>query len=92
MATKKATTPAKSSTKATTEKAAAKPAVKRTAAPKKLAETSAAKKIVSKVKDIEEIIRKKAEEIYHARVKAGKPGTADSDWNEAEKAVKAKKK
>jgi hypothetical protein len=97
MATKKATTTAKSTTKKTAApKAAAtkaaKPAVKKAAAPKKPAETSAAKKIVSKVKDIEEKIRKKAEEIYHARIKAGKPGTAESDWHEAEKAVKGGKK
>lgn len=92
MATKKATTPAK---KVATPKAAAtkatKPAVKKTAAPKSAA-PSAAKKVVSKVKDIEELIRRRAEEIYHERIAKGLHGSDKTDWAQAEKEVKAKKK
>jgi hypothetical protein len=36
-----------------------------------------------------EAIRKKAEEIYHARVARGEHGTADTDWHQAEKLVKS---
>lgn len=96
MATKKATP----STKSTTKKAAApkaasskatKPATKKAAAPTSAA-TSAAKKVVSKVKDIESLIRRRAEEIYHERIAKGEHGTADGDWMKAEKELKAKKK
>ncbi len=103
MAIKKATTPAK---KAATPKAVAtkatKPAVKKiiapkaaapkAAAPKAAAPKTAAKKVVSKVKDIEEAIRRKATEIYNARIAKGEHGTPESDWLKAEKEVKASKK
>lgn len=82
MATKKATTPAKGATKKTTEKAAAKPAVKKVAA----------KTATSKTTITVEAIRRRAEEIFHARQASGKPGTPDSDWLQAEKELKAKKK
>lgn len=35
-----------------------------------------------------EVIRKKAEEIYHARVARGEHGTAESDWHHAERLLK----
>lgn len=40
----------------------------------------------------EELIRKKAQEIYHERVKKGIHGTPEEDWHKAEKLLKAKKK
>jgi hypothetical protein len=36
----------------------------------------------------EEQIRKKAEEIYHQRIKRGEHGTAVDDWKKAEKLLK----
>lgn len=95
MATKKAATPAKTTTKkAAAPKAAAtkatKPAVKAETVKAKV--KSAEKKVVSKVQNIEELIRRRAEEIYHARVAKGEHGTPESDWIKAEKEVKASKK
>jgi len=62
------------------------------AKPKKAA--PAAKKAVTKkatstksVPDTE-LIRKKAQEIYHARIARGEHGTADGDWHLAEKLIK----
>ncbi|HSO85008.1 MAG TPA: hypothetical protein VLQ91_00550 [Draconibacterium sp.] len=80
MATKKVTpAAAKETVKKTTEKPAAAKTVKTT-------KTSAAKPAIT-----EEDIRKKAEEIYNARVASGEPGNHESDWLAAEKALKAKK-
>ena len=75
MATKKVTPAAAK----TTEKPAAAKTVKTT-------KTTTAKPAIT-----EEDIRKKAEEIYNARVAAGEPGNHESDWLNAEKALKAKK-
>lgn len=44
---------------------------------------SAANKVVSI-----ETIRKKAEEIYHARIARGEHGTAEGDWHHAEHLLK----
>ena len=77
MATKKVTPAAE---KTTVKKAAEKPA-----AAAKTTKTTKAKPIT------EEDIRKKAEEIYNARVASGEPGNHESDWLAAEKALKAKK-
>ncbi len=78
MATKKVT-PAAAKTTATkaTEKKA--PAAKAT-------KTTKAKPAIT-----EEDIRKKAEEIYNARIASGAAGTPESDWHNAEKALKGKK-
>lgn len=67
-------------------------------APKASKATPAAKATVvkkaSSVKKVDDIeaIRKKAEEIYHARVARGEHGNAESDWHQAEKLIKAGKK
>ncbi|MCB9013322.1 MAG: hypothetical protein H6539_04710 [Bacteroidales bacterium] len=53
--------------------AAKKPAAKKTSAVKKVADIEA--------------IRRKAEEIYHARVARGEHGTAEGDWHAAEKII-----
>ena len=45
--------------------------------------TTTAKKVVDN-----DAIRKKAEEIYHARVARGEHGSAESDWHLAEKLLK----
>lgn len=45
--------------------------------------SSAAKKAIDN-----EAIRKKAEEIYHARVARGEHGSAEGDWHLAEKLLK----
>jgi hypothetical protein len=92
--TKKTATPAKTATKkAASPKAAAvkttKPAVKKTV---KAKASSAKKTVVSKVKDIDVAIRRKATEIYNARIAKGEHGTLENDWLKAEKEVKAKKK
>lgn len=79
MATKKVTPAAeKTTTKKVAEKKA--PAAKTT-------KTTKAKPAVT-----EEDIRKKAEEIYNARVASGEEGNHESDWLNAEKALKAGKK
>jgi hypothetical protein len=46
--------------------------------------TSAVKKGVDM-----EAIRKKAEEVYHARIARGEHGTAEGDWHHAEQLLKA---
>lgn len=78
MATKKVTPAA---AKATTKKAA----------PKKAA---AKKSPAAKAKPAitNEEIEKKAQEIYEARMASGEPGTQESDWLNAEKALKVSKK
>ena len=78
MATKKVTPAAAT---ATTKKAA----------PKKAA---AKKSPAAKAKPAitNEDIQKKAEEIYHARMASGEPGNEQSDWLNAEKALKSSKK
>ncbi len=78
MATKKVTPAAE---KTTVKKAAEKPA-----AAAKTTKTTKAKPAIS-----EEDIRKKAEEIYNARLASGEEGTPESDWLNAEKALKGKK-
>ena len=85
MATKKVT-PAAAKTKATTtaKKVAKKPAA--TAKTTKTTKTTKAKPAIT-----EADIRKKAEEIYNARVASGEAGSPESDWINAEKALKAKK-
>lgn len=77
MATKKVTPAAE---KTTVKKAAEKPA-----AAAKTTKTTKAKPIT------EEDIRKKAEEIYNARLVSGETGNHESDWLNAEKALKGKK-
>jgi hypothetical protein len=42
----------------------------------------------SKSTPTEDQIRKKAEEIYHQRIKRGEHGTAVDDWKKAEKLLK----
>ena len=79
MATKKVTpAAAKTTAKKATEKKA--PAAK-------TAKTTKAKPAIT-----EDDIRKKAEEIYNARVASGEAGNHESDWLNAEKALKAGKK
>ncbi len=79
MATKKVTpAAAKTTTKKVAEKKA--PVAKAT-------KTTKAKPAIT-----EDDIRKKAEEIYNARMVSGEPGDSDSDWLKAEKALKAGKK
>ncbi|HPE76643.1 MAG TPA: hypothetical protein P5210_09865 [Draconibacterium sp.] len=79
MATKKVTPAAeKTTTKKVAEKKA--PAAKTT-------KTTKAKPVIT-----EEDIRKKAQEIYNARVASGEEGNHESDWLKAEKALKAGKK
>jgi len=75
MATKKVTPAAAK----TTEKPAAAKTVKTT-------KTTATKPAIT-----EADIRKKAEEIYNARLVSGEEGTPESDWLAAENALKAKK-
>jgi hypothetical protein len=78
MATKKVTpAAAKTTAKKATEKKA--PAAKAT-------KTTKAKPAFT-----EDDIRKKAEEIYNARMVSGEAGTPESDWLNAEKALKGKK-
>ncbi len=67
--------------------AAAKKAEEKPAA----AKTVKAKTTKAKAAVTEEDIRKKAEEIYNARVASGEAGTSEGDWLAAEKALKAKK-
>jgi hypothetical protein len=56
-------------------------------ATKSKAKTSA-KKTTSRAKKItENDIRKKAQEIYDKRILKGTPGSAESDWLQAEKAL-----
>jgi len=81
MATKKVTPAA---AKTTAKKATAKPAA---AAATKTTKTTTAKPAIT-----EEDIRKKAEEIYNARMTSGEAGSPESDWLNAEKALKASKK
>ncbi len=75
MATKKVTPAA---AKTTTKKAVEK-------------KVPAAKTTKAKPAITDEDIRKKAEEIYNARVAAGEEGNHESDWLAAEKALKAGK-
>ena len=77
MATKKVTPAA---AKTTVTKATEKPAAAKTT------KTTKAKPAIT-----EEDIRKKAEEIYNSRMVSGEEGTPESDWLNAEKALKAKK-
>ncbi len=78
MATKKVTPDA---TKTNTKKVAEKKAPA-----KKTSTTTKAKPAIT-----DEDIRKKAEEIYNARVASGEEGNHESDWLNAEKALKAGK-
>jgi hypothetical protein len=53
------------------------------------AKTAVVKKTTASKKEVDlEAIRKKAEEIYHARVARGEHGNAESDWHHAEKLLK----
>jgi len=79
MATKKVTPAA---AKATTKKAAPKKA-----AAKKSPAAKAKKPAITN-----EDIEKKAQEIYEARIASGGPGNQESDWLNAEKALKSSKK
>ena len=70
--------------KTTKSKAASKP-VKASVA----GESAKGKKVATgKSKPTEDQIRKKAEEIYHQRIKRGENGTAVDDWKKAEKLLK----
>ena len=51
----------------------------------------AAKTTKAKPAITEEDIRKKAEEFYNARIASGEAGSSDTDWLNAEKALKAGK-
>ncbi len=82
MAIKKVT-PAAATT--TTKKAAPKKAA---AKKSPVAKTAKAKKPAITNEDIE----KKAQEIYEARIASGGPGNQESDWLNAEKALKSSKK
>jgi len=82
MATKKTEVSAKAKKAAPAAKAA--PAVKAT-----VKKTPEKKVPATKKTDERELIRMKAEEIYHARVARSEHGTADGDWHLAEKLVKA---
>ncbi len=82
MATKKVTpAAAKTTTKKAVEKKA--PAAKTA----KTTKTTKAKPAIT-----EDDIRKKAEEIYNARMASGEAGDHESDWLKAEKALKSAKK
>lgn len=90
MATKKVTPAA---AKTTAKKAAAKKTVAKKATTKT---ATAAKTKTTKTKKTKPVIteadiRLKAQEIYDARVAAGKPGNEQSDWLKAEEALKAGK-
>jgi len=65
---------------------------KGTSKPKKASGTGVAEKskkaATGKSAPTEEQIRKKAEEIYHQRIKRGEHGTAVDDWKKAEKLLK----
>jgi hypothetical protein len=51
--------------------------------------TTASKKVTArKTGPTEELIRKKAEEIYHERLARGEHGTPEDDWLKAEKLLK----
>ncbi len=55
------------------------------------AKVAAVKKTTTANKGVDnEAIRKKAEEIYHARVARGEHGSAESDWHKAEELLKGK--
>ncbi len=47
--------------------------------------TATARTKTAKKKVTENQIRKRAEEIYNTRLKTGIPGSADSDWLQAER-------
>lgn len=83
MATKKVTSEA---AKATTKKAAPKKVAAKKA-PAKKAPAAKAKPAITN-----EDIKKKAEEIYQARLASGEQGNQESDWLNAEKALKSSKK
>ena len=67
------------------------PAAAKTPVKKATEKPAAAKTTKAKPAITEEDIRKKAEEIYNARVASGEAGDHESDWLAAEKALKAKK-
>lgn len=46
----------------------------------------------SKVEPDEEAVRRKALEIYNERMSRGESGTAEEDWDRAQKALKKSKK
>lgn len=88
MATKKVTPAAAKTTakKATTKKATAKKATT-----KKVVAAKTTKAKTTKPVFTEADIRKKAEELYNARLVSGEAGSEESDWLNAEKALKAGK-
>lgn len=64
------------------------PAKAKKAAP--VAKAAVVKKVSPAKKEVDtEAIRKKAEEIYHARIARGEHGTAEGDWHLAEKLIKS---
>lgn len=91
MATKKVTPAAAKTTakKATTKKATAKKATTKKVVAAKTTKTTKAK--TTKPVFTEADIRKKAEELYNARLVSGEAGSEESDWLNAEKALKAGK-
>jgi hypothetical protein len=90
MATKKVTPAAAKTTakKATEKKTVAKKATTKKATTAKTKTTGTKK---TKPVFTEADIRQKAQEIYHARIASGEPGTEESDWLKAEEALKAGK-
>jgi len=55
----------------------------------KKTKTTAKKATVRKAKYSSDDIQRRADQIYHNRVKAGKPGDELSDWLQAEKELKS---
>lgn len=49
---------------------------------------STGKKTTAPKRVTEQSIRKRAEEIYHRRMKEGTPGDAESDWIQAEQELR----
>jgi len=88
MATKKVTPAAAKTTakKATTKKATAKKAAPKKATAAKSTKTKTTKPVIT-----EADIRQKAQEIFNARLVSGEAGSEESDWLNAEKALKAGK-
>jgi len=64
----------------------------KTEAPAKAKKVSVKKTAAAKKGVDVEAIRKKAEEVYHARIARGEHGTAEGDWHHAEKLLKVSAK
>ena len=95
MATKKVTPAAAKTTakKAAAKKTTAKKATAKKATTKKATTTKTKTTKTKKTTPVftEADIRQKAQEIFNARMASGEPGDQESDWLNAEKALKAGK-